>query len=585
MALSVFTVLRLSDLPTPILEILMTSRSLIALSLLCLLLAPSVSVRAEDDSAVRDLVSRIKDHLERMRDSLSGLPDDSSQSAVDRIRTALEAARQLRSVAKELADKHPESEPGKTMAERYGDYAERFVSAGEALRELKRLHNNQSNSGLTRRCEEAENKVKEHAQRYVEHKDPEGVERLPALAEQLGGPLARELEDDERRGSEMSNFKSRARDFSESHERWSDVRDRLRDAAEAIYDRYTRTLSEEHRACDEVAKQRQNREVVRALEQLSQSGEVRGQLLRDLDATLDRINEKVANLKERSSDSEITGAVEMTDTVSDILSKLQNAKGKDTKANNIAERWPGYVSEYRDSVRSLRHLKKYQRTLDRAPERCKQETDELRSALARSSEGAGREAKRMAKQLAGDIKDRLDRADRAKSEVQSTRDEARRFSRDEGKWKDVSRAMRDSADSIFAYWENALQKAHEACDDLTRGLDSRIMADGVSNGMFYNQEPDDRTISDCTQNEERPQQDNVIAKCKGSGKKNCNALRTPDDCKEMQYRIDEARICNIARRSIIENCFKNNKHKGHDEQIDQNETLMENCEKKKKQCP
>src|SRR5262245_39649706 len=128
----------------------------------------SIPVRAEDDSAVNDLVSKIKDHLERMRDSLSGIADENSSSAVDRIRAAMESGRQLKYVAQELAGKRPESEPAKTMAERYADYADRFVSAGEALRELKRLQYNQASTGLARMCEQEEKKLLEAAQRYVE---------------------------------------------------------------------------------------------------------------------------------------------------------------------------------------------------------------------------------------------------------------------------------------------------------------------------------------------------------------------------------------------------------------------------------
>jgi hypothetical protein len=317
---------------------------------------------------------------------------------------------------------------------------------------------------------------------------------------------------------------------------------------------------------------------VRALEQLSASGEVRGQLLRELDSTLGRIQSKVARLEDKSDDSEISNAVELADTIADILSKLQYAKGKDTKANAIAERWPSYIGEYRDSAKALKQLKQYQRTLDHAPDRCRSETDELKTALALSTEGAGREAKRLAKQFAEEIQTRMDKADRAKAEVQSLRDNARRFSRDDGKWKDVSQAMRESADAIYAYWETALQRAHEKCDDLTRGLGSRIMAKGVSDGMAYSTE--DGLISDCTENEKLPIRDHVVAKCKFSterGALGCKQLG-PNDCNEIVERMNEDRVCIVARRNEMDACFKNNLHTGHETAINDIQKRIDKCQ-------
>src|SRR5205807_1454266 len=150
----------------------------------------------------------------------------------------------------------------------------------------------------------------------------------------------------------------------------------------------------------------------------------------------------------------------------------------------------------------------------------------------------------------------------------------------EGKWKDISQAMRESADSIYSYWEGALQRAHETCEDLSRGLGSRIMAKGVSNGMAYSVE--DGLISDCTENEKKPIRDHVVAKCKFSeerGAMGCKQLG-PNDCNEMIERMNEDRVCIIARQAELDSCFKNNLHTGHEIAINDVQKRIAKCQER-----
>jgi hypothetical protein len=552
------------------------SRS-VALALLLAVPTSPLPARAEDDAGVRESLNKINDHLARMKDALSGLGDNTSQSAVDKIREAMESARQLRSTAKELADKHPEQEPAKIAAERYPDYAERFLRSGQALLEMKRLHNNQAGWNLTNRCEEAERKLKEECNRYVEHNDPDGLQKLPELVEHLATPLIRELEEEERRKSEVSNLKSTARDFSESHERWADVRDKLRDGADAVFDRWMRAVEDEHHACDELAKGKQHREVEQALSRLGQSSDVRMQLLREMDESLERITGLLRELPERHDESGIATAIELGNKVSDSLGRLSSARGKDRKAEEIVNRWPGHVDRYLAAARALQRLKMFQYTLDHASAICSSYGAELLGLVAKSDRGAGRRARERSVKIYEDVLQKLGAADQTTQEVRSLRDEARRLSAEEGRWRAVSSAVGEAATRISEYWESALKRAHDSCQPLALGLKNPYLMQGMK---FDNQTTD--LMSQCTIPENDSLHDFQNEMCirdRACKKDNLN-------CDDLKARMKKTEECRAARIDIREHCYYGG-NDGHVKPVTDAETAIAKCQQQlvKANCP
>mgnify|MGYP000679866743 CR=1 FL=1 len=479
--------------------------------LVTLLGGPTPAAKADDESDIRDRVGRINDALVRIKDDLYGLQENRSSSAIDRVRSVTEQAKQVREWARELAGKHPASEPARTMAERYPDSVERFLRASEVLLEMTKTHVRQYESALDRRCDEAEGKLKDEVGRYLDHNDPEGLQKIPEYAEQLGAPLQRELEEADRMKSNMSSWKSAARDFSESHERWSDVRERLHSVSEALYSRWDQSREEAHRRCDELAKQRQHRRVQEALTRLGQNASTREQLMREMDEYLERIAGLLRELPERHDESGITTAIELADKLSDALRKLGYAKGRDRKAEEIASRWPSYLERYTASAQALKRLKQYHHTLDHASEFCSAQRDELLRYLASKERGAGEQARKEAESIAVKIKKKLHDADAAQSEIWRLKDEARRISIDEGRWRTVSHNLNEAAVRIEEYWERALSKAHESCDQLALGLSSKYMFDGMQRDTQTD------VMSMCTKPE--------AAELQGVKKRQCNRPR------------------------------------------------------------
>lgn len=532
-----------------------------------LLGGPTPVVKADDESDIRDRVGRINDALVRIKDDLYGLQENRSSSAIDRVRGVTEQAKQVREWARELAGKHPSSEPARTMAERYPDSVERFLRAAEVLMEMTKTHVRQYESSLDRRCDDAEGKLKDEVGRYLDHNDPEGLQKIPEYAEQLGAPLQRELEEADRLRSNMSSWKSAARDFSESHERWSDVRERLHSVSEAIYSRWDQSREEAHHRCDELAKQRQHRRVQEALTRLGQNANTREQLMREMDEYLERIAGLLRELPERHDESGITTAVELADKLSDALNKLGYAKGKERRAEEIVNRWPSYLERYRSSAQALKKLKEYQYTLDHAPEVCANRKSALLGILALSEIGKGQEAKSLATEIGDNISERLRQADQAKSQIERLRDEAQHISIDDGKWRKVSGNLSEAASRIYSYWTQALTKAHDICGQLALGLNSSCMREG----MAISQET--RRMSDCTVPEHDVLQGDVIGKCKPGTSTKCG---TTNDCGEMRMRLELAERCKVSRERINKVCFAEG-DPGHKKSVEQVVTIIEDC--------
>lgn len=535
--------------------------------LVTLLGGTTPAVKADDESDIRDRVGRINDALVRIKDDLYGLQENRSSSAIDRVRGVTDHAKQVREWARELVGKHPSSEPARTMAERYPDYVERFLRSADVLMEMTKTHVRQYESALERRCDEAERKLKDEIGRYVDNNDPEGLQKIPELAEQIGAPFQREMEEADRLRSNMSSWKSAARDFSESHERWSDVRERLHSVSEAIYGRWDQSREEAHRRCDELAKQRQHRGVQEALTRLGQNAGTREQLIREMDDYLERIASLLRELPERHDESGITTAIELGDKLSDALRKLSNAKGKERRAEEIVNRWPSHLDRYQSSARSLNRLKQYQYTLDHASEVCTNRKRALLSILALSDIGKGQEAKSLAAEICENIAQRLREADQAKMQVERLRDEAQHISIDEGKWRRISTTLSEAAGRIYSYWTQALTEAHESCGPLALGLSSPYMREG----MFFSRETG--KMSDCTIPEHSPLQGDVIGKCKPGTSTKCG---TTNNCDEMRMRLDLAERCKIARTRINKVCFAGG-DPGHLQGLDQVETIITDC--------
>src|SRR5260370_12093732 len=103
---------------------------------------------------------------------------------------------------------------------------------------------------------------------YIEKKDKKGASAIATEAETIGRTYGDELKKMEEIDREMDRWKGYARNFSETHGRWSDVKSNLRDGANDISDRWKRRMEEARYKCQEIAKGKDNPSVVDALAKL-----------------------------------------------------------------------------------------------------------------------------------------------------------------------------------------------------------------------------------------------------------------------------------------------------------------------------
>ncbi len=161
-----------------------------------------------------DRVKEAESYLSRMRLGSTSEIDEAIRDG-DRVK---DQADKLRSLS-------PKNEPGKTMASSYHDWVNKFRTLISG---------------------------------YVDKKDPKGIAAITSEAENVGRIYGEELKKMEETHREMERWKGYARNFSETHGKWSDVKSRLHDSANDTWDRWNRRMEESRYKCQGVAKRKDN---------------------------------------------------------------------------------------------------------------------------------------------------------------------------------------------------------------------------------------------------------------------------------------------------------------------------------------
>ncbi len=226
--------------------------------------APSVFAGEEEDR-----VREVEDSLNRMKDRLDGISSKSSSSDIEE---AIRMAYKVKENADKLRSLGAQNDPGKTMADRYADWVDKFQESARALKEMKEAQLKADNDRLTERCTEADRNLTSLMLGFVDKKDKaegrKGLITIPDEAEKIGRAYGEELKKMEEKHREMERWKGSARYFSESHQKWSDVRSELNDGANEIWDRWNRRMEESRYKCQEIAKGKDNSRVQDALAKL-----------------------------------------------------------------------------------------------------------------------------------------------------------------------------------------------------------------------------------------------------------------------------------------------------------------------------
>ncbi|MBK9032141.1 MAG: hypothetical protein IPL61_12615 [Myxococcales bacterium] len=198
----------------------------------------------------------------------------------------------------------------------------------------------------------------------------------------------------------------------------------------------------------------------------------RRRLVDEIDDLLEDTAGDLDGFASESSVSDLDRALDRTGRVKDKARELERVQGDDSKARDMASRYPGYADHFREAAASLRPLKEAQRTLDEQPRACQDRWRELEAKVRvyvdRNDPAGVTEIPKLAQEYGRPIVEALDRAARRKDELGRLRDGVRYFSDSDGRWSSVRSELHDAANEIYDYWLRKHEEVLRECVELSK---------------------------------------------------------------------------------------------------------------------
>lgn len=145
-------------------------------------------------------------------------------------------------------------------------------------------------------------------------------------------------------------------------------------------------------------------------------------------------------------------------------------QGDDSKAREVLDRYPRHVSAYESAAKELLFLKDKQRTGAELMRQCKA-FDTAMAERARATKDDPRGAEDLsdfAKSVGRKGEDLMNDAARLKSDLERSRDEARRFSASDGEWSSVRDAVTRAAVGMVDLWQRDYEQARRDCEEVVK---------------------------------------------------------------------------------------------------------------------
>lgn len=292
-----------------------------------------------------DRVKDVETSLTRMKEKLDSISSKSSSSEIQ------EAIREADRV-KEYADKlrsSAQNEPGKTMGNSYPGYVDKFQESARYLKDMKEAQLKADSDRLGERCQEADKSFRSLINSFVEKKDKaegrKGLTVIPEEADKLGRSYGDEWKRMQEKHREMERWRSSAGNFSESHQKWSDVKDKLQYGVREVWDRWNKRY-EDARYCQQIGMGKNNPIVVDGLQKLGSHNKQMDDMYKELRAKYLDWRKELNAFREAS----LQDARELKDLFCyklDWESRVQQVADK--HASELRSKWDGLTAD-RDSM-------------------------------------------------------------------------------------------------------------------------------------------------------------------------------------------------------------------------------------------
>ena len=445
----------------------MPIRQYLAPLLLFLLVSLAVRPAVADNASDRArIIDDIEEELEEAEDSLDDVAGASSASPVS---DAVRHVDNIPSLLDKLRDVKEDDSNANRIVDRYRDIIARFREAAGPLTRLK--EGQPSLKDRPRVCTDLDKNLEERIAALIDKKDPKGTEELPRFAETLRGKADETWRDAENRKRDMEQWRDQTKRF-DGGDGWSDVRSSMHRAADDVYRAWEADLKTLEQTCANLRKGPQHPKVEEALKQLAAFSQGREQIIKEAEGFLDAAARLLNGADQDTDDRDITDALAKAGDIESAVSKLSYAKGNDTRANEIVEKWPQHIAAYKTAVQQLRELKKWQFTLNNAVGKCQAQDEALNDFIGQFKDATGIvPIEQRASELQRSTRESLAKAREHGRQMEQWNADAQRLQLSDGKWTYVSGYVRGSAGATLDYWQKALNAAEKACADLASGTD------------------------------------------------------------------------------------------------------------------
>ena len=425
--------------------------------------------------ASSDDISRRKEYMEKIENALGEAADQLEglylESSANNVNQAIREIEEVDRLADKLEDVQGDDSQAQRMADKYPDYVRSFSGAADYLIKMKKKQGSLRDHPM--KCQELDDKFSSEIGQFIQKKDPRGLEEVPRLAnryEREANSIWKEAESSQ---SKMNRWKDYAMRFSVSDGNWSQVTRELRTSAHEVYREFEKDFQATKKYCDNLRRGEDHPIVDKGMKELAAFSKGREQIIKELDGHLRQAAKLLYGVEKDSNDSDIKSALRKTSDIKSALGKLKYAKGKDKRANEIVDKWPRYVETFAAALKSLQNLKEWQFTVDKAPDKCQGSAEKLEDVIEQyleKNEPKGiTEIPIRANGLAIPIASAMKNAEEHTRKMGSWLREAERFSVSDGAWREVSSKFKASVKAVFNYWENAVEKANDACAEVAAG--------------------------------------------------------------------------------------------------------------------
>lgn len=196
----------------------------------------------------------------------------------------------------------------------------------------------------------------------------------------------------------------------------------------------------------------------------------RKRYLADIESKLALAAGELAGFESDSDAGDLDDARNYVREVESLLDKLDDVKGDDSQAKDVASRYPRYISDWYEAAGYLRQLKDRQRLAAGYLTSCKAWNDAMteRARATKDAPKAAEELSAFAKSVGRQGEDLMNEAARARDQLDDANDEVRDFSASDNGWARLRDVTRGSGDAIWRAWDRTYQDAAKECEEVKK---------------------------------------------------------------------------------------------------------------------